>query len=348
MKRVSILSIMVSMLFLCACKTPDNQVVLSSTDVVQGTDTSVERIEEVSFVSSEVNEELNVEETVADDSTIEGSEGTIVNKCPLSASDKRKDVEYGEYSHETYFSNTAGRERGFSVLLPRNYDETKKYPVLYLLHGIFGDEYSFTNDPANKLKEIFYNLSEDGISRDWIVIMPSMYVKTEDSQAPNFSDPDSILPYNLILDELVNDIMPVVSERFPVLEGRDNTALAGFSLGGRQTLYISIKRPDLFAYACAISPAPGIVKARDWAMEHPGLFTEQEVVYPKEGEENAMKVLMITCGTSDKVVGQFPKSYHELLEKNGVDHIWYEVEGADHDNTAIKSGLYNFLVQVGK
>ncbi len=57
---------------------------------------------------------------------------------------------------------------------------------------------------------------------------------------------------------------------------------------------------------------------------------------------------MICAGDHDSVVGKFPLSYHEILEENGSEHIWYEVTGADHDNTAIKSGLYNFLIQIEK
>lgn len=46
------------------------------------------------------------------------------------------------------------------------------------------------------------------------------------------------------------------------------------------------------------------------------------------------------------MVGTYPKSYHELLEANGSEHIWYEIEDADHDNNAIKSGLYNLFKQI--
>lgn len=350
--------LMVAGMVLTSCKAGNgnSQTAGETTNKISNvvSDTEIEKTEaayntagEENVLDNTENKELNVTETVADDGLEQGKQGVIVEKCPVSASDTRKDVVYGEYVHETYFSKTAGRERGMNVLLPKNYSEEKKYPVLYLLHGIFGDENSFPSDPNNKVKEIFYNLCEDGLSREWIVIMPSMFVKTSDDQKPEFNA-EALKPYDLFLDDLVNDLMPYVNEKYSVLEGRENTAIAGFSLGGRQTLYISLSRPDLFAYAGAISPAPGLVKAKDWAMEHPGLFLEDEIVYPKADEENAMKVLMVMCGDSDKVVGKFPKSYHELFEKNAVEHIWYEVAGADHDNTAIKSGLYNFLVQVGK
>ncbi|MCQ2522931.1 MAG: esterase family protein [Lachnospiraceae bacterium] len=290
------------------------------------------------------NKELNVEETVEDNSTIE-STGEIVEKCPISASEKKSGVAYGEYGHDTYFSKTCNMERAYSFLLPANYDENKKYPVMYLLHGIFGDENSFPSDSNNKIKEIFGNLSSEGRTREWIVIMPNMFAKDKPEQAPGFSA-EGVWPYDNFINDLVNDLMPTVEERYSVLTGRDNTAIAGFSMGGRETLYISVSRPDLFSFACAIAPAPGVVPGKDNFMVHEGTISEEAFVYPKEGDENELKLLIVCAGDHDSVVGKFPLSYHTILEGNGSKHIWFEVPGADHDNTAIKSGIYNFLIQI--
>ena len=266
--------------------------------------------------------------------------------CPASAMATRQGVAYGRYTHETYYSKTCRMQRGYTVLLPENYNKNKKYPVLYLLHGVFGDENTFSSDPSGKVREIFYNLARDGKARQWIVVMPNMFAATNPAQRPALT-PEGLKPYDNFKNDLVNDLMPCIESRYSVLKGRDNTAIAGFSLGGRETLYTSISYPNLFSYAAAFSPAPGLVPARDWATNHPGSLKPEQVVYPKAGQPNAMKTVMVMCGTADSVVGQFPKSYHELLAKNGVSHIWYEVPGANHDNNAVHSGLYNFLVQVG-
>ena len=53
--------------------------------------------------------------------------------------------------------------------------------------------------------------------------------------------------------------------------------------------------------------------------------------------------VLICCGTKDSVVGKFPKSYHQLFEKNGIEHIWFEILNADHDNNAIRAGLAYFI-----
>ena len=54
---------------------------------------------------------------------------------------------------------------------------------------------------------------------------------------------------------------------------------------------------------------------------------------------------MICCGTKDGVVGKFPESYHNIMTANNVEHLWYEVPGADHDSNAVRSGLYNLLIR---
>ena len=262
----------------------------------------------------------------------------IPERCPAEILQLNRETTYGQIKHETYFSNTCKCDRGFNIFLPASYDNEHIYPVLYLLHGIFGNEYSFTGDQNLKIKELLSNMSSSGLSEEMIVVFPDMYATSDPDIKPGF-DAASVAPYDNFINDLVNDLMPFIEKNYSVKTGRDNTAICGFSMGGRETLYISIKRSDLFAYAGAIAPAPGVVPARDWAMEHNGQMTEEEFKY----SQPLPKLAMICCGTKDSVVGQFPKSYHELFEKNAVSHYWYEVTGADHDNTTIQSGLFHFL-----
>ena len=292
--------------------------------------------EEKTEVTSAAEEEPAVEEIVLNNE--------IEERCPASYTYTRKDVKYGEFSHGTYFSKTCGMERGFSILLPDGYSEEKKYPVLYLLHGIFGNEYSFSGDSGNKIKEIIGNMAADKIIEDTILVCPNMYATSDPNQKPAF-DSESCLPYDNFINDLVNDLMPYIESNYSVLTGRENTYLAGFSMGGRETIYITLMRPELFGYVCAISAAPGIVPTTDKFMTHTGQMAEDEMKFADGATEP--NVFIICCGTRDSVVGTYPKSYHELLETNGSKHIWYEINGADHDNKAIQSGLYNLFKQIG-
>lgn len=272
------------------------------------------------------------------------NDGLIEEKCPVTASNARPKVEYGKVTHGTYYSETCGMDRGYNILLPAGYSDEKKYPVLYMLHGIFGDENSFTNDSSNKIKEIVGNLAADGWIDETVVVFPNMYAKTDPAQQPGFTA-EACLPYDNFVYDLVNDLMPFIESNYSVLTGRENTALAGFSMGGRETLYCSYMYPEKFAYVCAISPAPGLTPGKDNFMEHPGSITEDELRYAEDAV--LPDRLMVCCGTKDSVVGKFPESYHEIFTRNGVEHTWWEIEGADHDNNAIKSGVYNLFKQIG-
>ena len=263
--------------------------------------------------------------------------------CPATIETTRSDVEYGEFTHGTYYSETCGLERGYSILLPADYNSDKQYPVLYLLHGIFGDEYSFSQDGNNKIKEIVGNMAADGYIEETIIVCPNMYASSDPDQKPAF-DTESCLPYDNFINDLVNDLMPHIESEYSVLTGRENTYLAGFSMGGRETIYITLQRPELFGYVCAISAAPGIVPTTDKFMTHEGMIEESQMKFADDAV--IPEAFIICCGSSDSVVGTYPKQYHEILEKNGSDHIWYEITGADHDNTAIKSGLFNLFKQI--
>ena len=142
----------------------------------------------------------------------------IEERCPLKMDSKRRGVSYGEFSHGTYFSGTCGLERGYSILLPADYSKDKQYPVLYLLHGIFGDENSFSGDSGNKIKEIVGNMAADGLIDETIVVCPNMYATSDPKQKPGF-DAESCLPYDNFINDLVNDLMPYIENNYSVVTG---------------------------------------------------------------------------------------------------------------------------------
>ena len=332
------------MLALCACgKNVQEDVSVPTEDNVSESVTEISEEDMSSFASGIASDEAEEasEEGTADQEIVLNDE--IEERCPTTLTVTRSDVEYGEYTHGTYYSETCGMERGYSILLPAGYSEDKQYPVLYLLHGIFGDEYSFSGDAGNKIKEIVGNMAADGLIEETIIVCPNMFAAWDPDQKPGF-DAESCLPYDNFINDLTNDLMPYIEENYSVLTGRENTYLAGFSMGGRETIYITLKRPELFGYVCAISAAPGVVATTDKFMTHTGQMEESEMHFEEGATEP--NVFIICCGTSDSVVGDYPKSYHEIMEANGCDHIWYEITGADHDNNAIRSGLYNLFKQI--
>lgn len=264
-------------------------------------------------------------------------------ECPAALVMRKAGVGYGTVTHITYHSDTTGLDRGASILLPEGYSEEKKYPVIYFLHGIFGDEYGLVNDTNNMLPEILGNLVAEGRTRETIIVFPNMYATSDPNQKPAF-DSQAVLPYDNFINDLVNDLIPFIEANYSVLTGRENRGILGFSMGGRETIFIGISRPDLFGYIGAIAPAPGILPTKDAFMTHEGqLKTEEELTITDK--EHLPELFIICCGSKDSVVGKYPMGYHEILEKNETAHLWYEVPGADHDAKAIRSGYYNFLIR---
>lgn len=265
-------------------------------------------------------------------------------KCPAEYLTKRDGVSYGKFQREAYYSDYCKRERYYTVLLPADYDASKKYPVVYLLHGIFGDENSFAGDA--KIPILIGNMVADGLCGEFILVCPAMYAAGEGTaQVPAF-DAEACIPYDRFPTELVQCLMPHINKTYSIMEDREGTNIGGFSMGGRETLYTLMLHPELFKNVCAMAPAPGMTPAKDGFMEHPGSLKEEEVVFA-EGTLIPDKII-ICCGTRDSVVGKFPLGYHELFTKNGISHFWYEVPGADHDMTTQYSGMFNFFQLIGK
>jgi enterochelin esterase-like enzyme len=256
--------------------------------------------------------------------------------CPSSSMQKRAGVAYSSFQHKTYYSTTTRSNRGFNILLPANYNPQKKYPVLYVLHGIFGDENSMV---SNGIDKIAANLAADGSAKEMIIVLPNMFAATNGAQ-PGFSDA-GVQGYDNFVNDLTNDLMPYIEKNYSVKTGRDNTAIAGFSMGGRETLFIGLTQASKFGYVCACCPAPGATPARDNFMTHKGQLSEDQ--FKVANPANNPYILMIAAGTNDNVVGTFPKQYSNILNRNNQEHIYYEVPGGGHDNTTISSGLNNFI-----
>jgi enterochelin esterase-like enzyme len=261
----------------------------------------------------------------------------IHETCPSEFLYEYENIEYPSPIKVTYYSKTTNSNRPLNIILPKNYNKNKKYPVLYLLHGLFGDEDSLIDEDLG-LINIVTNLIDDELIKEIIIVFPNEYAPEEGKRVMATVCKEYFDGYDNFIYDLINDIMPYMESNYAVAVGRENTAIAGFSMGGRNSLYIGYKRPDLFGYVGAFSPAPGVVPGKDYNGVHEGLFSKDEF-----RANTPLIVSLICCGTKDTVVGNFPRSYHQILTKNNQKHIWFEIPEADHDYKAITSGFYNFL-----
>lgn len=270
--------------------------------------------------------------------------GPVASSKPKSFIDESFDVPedyaeeldgytYAEAKTITYYSKVSEADRKAVVYLPADYDANKEYPIMYLLHGIGGSE----NEWKSGLPEyITGNLNKEGKIPEMIIVCPNQLVQVPGEKMPDYYlDPGRFVMFNRMVDELRSSLIPYMEENYSIMEGRDNHAIAGLSMGGRTSLYCGFYMLDYFSYIGAFEPATGVLPD---SVED-GLFTEETFTIPKEYRDTTL--IMIQQGKYDKVVYNNPTLYHEALEKNEVRHMFNTVPYG-HDWSAWKEGLYNF------
>ena len=269
----------------------------------------------------------------------------IVTPDPAETSQRQEGVDYGKVETITYHSNFCGRDKQAIVILPAGYSQSEKYPVLYVNHGIFGSANDMLNDDLG-IQVISGNLMAKGEAEKMIIVLTNMWSsKTLPNPPMAFTD-EVAESYDNFLYDITEDLIPYIEKNYSVKTGRENRAISGFSMGGREGIYIGISKPELFGYIGGACPAPGIVPAQDMFMVHKGSMTESE--FKVKDTSNLPYLLFITGGDSDNVVGTFPNEYHQLFTKNGCDHAWQLVPGGGHGGVSVRSHFYNFFKYVFK
>lgn len=241
--------------------------------------------------------------------------------------DTREDVTYGERVEITYFSTTTGVDRKANVILPAGYDENVQYPVVYLLHGIGGDENEWFQ---TKVIEIIGNLIADGEVEPFIAVVPNIRAREKDHDFSDMYEQSHFDAFNNFINDLENDLMPYIADNYSVYNDREHNAICGLSMGGMESLNIGFRLQDKFAYIGAFSPAP--------TLDTSILKVDDETIAPE--------FVMIVTGSADSTVGDNPYNYHKVLEQNGVDHMFYLVPGGQHDFAVWDEALYTFLKNI--
>jgi len=268
----------------------------------------------------------------------------ITASVPISVTTAAADCDYGTVIPVTYYSSIAKKNKSANVLLPAGYNENETYPVLYVNHGIFGDQNSMLDD-GMKIRTMAGNLIAAGEAEKMIIVFTSMYT-SENSDACSGFTVEETKKYDAFREDLIECLMPYINEHYSTKTGRKYTGVSGFSMGGRETLYIGITRPEYFGYIGAACPAPGVTPASDMFMTHPGNMQESE--FKITDAANQPYMLFVAGGTNDGTVGTFPQKYHETLTANNQEHLWLEVSGGGHDGSTVVPMFYNLLKNIFK
>ena len=251
-------------------------------------------------------------------------------------------IEKISYTSKDYFGDGSDVEKEAYVYLPYGYDESKQYNVLYLMHGIGGDEAEWgMTGSTSRVKCIMDNLIYNGDIEPFIVVTPNG--RSAKNHSKNGSDFGSFYVFG---QEFRNDLIPYIESHYSTYaeyseEGYDlsatrtHRAMAGLSMGGMQTINIGIGEClDLFSYYGAFSAAPTSNVASITAKTINESEYEIDYFYNICGKSDGTALASHTataktiCGLTDKLT-------------DGENFMWQEVSGA-HDFNVWYLGFYNF------
>ena len=240
---------------------------------------------------------------------------------------ERSDVPHGRLEMITYESRSVGTTRKMQVYTPPGYSEKKRYPVLYLLHGIGGDETEWQRFARPNI--LLDNLLAEGKITPMIVVMPNGRAQKNDrAEGDIFAAAPAFAAFE---QDLLKDVIPTIEARYSVQADREHRALAGLSMGGGQSLNFGLAHLDTFAWVGAFSAAPNTKPA-------------EQLVPDPAGAKDKLKLLWIACGKRDGLI-RISQGVHAYLKKNDVPHVWH-VDGHAHDPTEWKDNLYLFSQRI--
>ncbi len=242
---------------------------------------------------------------------------------PPAGIDAEKDVPHGKLEMVSYDSKSVGTTRKMQVYTPPGYSADTKYPVLYLLHGIGGDETEWQRFAKPNL--LLDNLLADGNVEPMIVVMPNGRAQKNDRPEGNvFASAPAFAAFE---EDLLKDVIPAIEAKYSVQADREHRALAGLSMGGGQTLNFGLGHLDTFAWIGAFSSAPNTKPAA-------------ELLSDPEKAKEQIKLLWLACGNKDNLLG-ISQGVHALLKDKQIPHVWH-VDGNGHDATEWRNNLYLF------
>lgn len=259
-----------------------------------------------------------------------------------------QDVPQGQVRDVWYHSKVTGSWRHAMVYLPPDYESQpkKRYPVLYLQHGGGEDETGWIRQ--GRANFILDNLIAKRQAKPMIIVMAYGYARRAGAALPDFSGPTLGSPQgarareemaNTFEDDVTQVLIPFVDRTFRTRPDRDHRAMAGLSMGGFQTFHITLKHLDLFSHIGGFSGAGGMLDDRkpDLKVDFNGAFADPAAFAKK------VHLLYLGVGTTEPERFQVRlRGLHEALEQGGIEHVWWESPGTDHEWQTWRRNLHDF------
>ncbi len=239
---------------------------------------------------------------------------------------KREGIAQGKLEMIEYDSKTVGTRRKMNVYTPPGYSAEKKYPVLYLLHGIGGDETEWQRFATPGV--LLDNLIADGKAVPMIIVMPNGRAQKNDRAGGDaFRSAPAFAAFE---QDLLKDVIPTIESRYSVQADREHRALAGLSMGGGQSLNFGLTHLDTFGWVGGFSSAPNTKPTTE--------------LVPDPAATRKLKLLWLSCGNKDGLIG-ISQRMHKYLKEKEIPHIW-NVDSHGHDPTHWANNLYHFAQKI--
>jgi enterochelin esterase-like enzyme len=230
-----------------------------------------------------------------------------------------------------YDSTVTGTRRKAVVYLPPHYSSDRKYPVLYLLHGIGGNEWEWNG--YVHADTIIDNLIGDGIATPMIVVMPNGRALADDRVPPpeRIYSPQNAQGFAKFERDLLDCLIPAIQAKYSTSTNREQRAIAGLSMGGGQSLNFGLTHLNTFAWVGGFSCAPNT--------KPPAELVPDPAVARKQ-----LKLLYLSCGNKDGLIS-ISQGVHLYLKQHRVSHVW-NVDGHGHDRETWGNNLYHFAQRI--
>lgn len=253
-------------------------------------------------------------------------------------------VPHGSVTRRWYSSPGNDMERRITIYTPAGYETgNEKYPVLYLLHGMGGDEEAWM--ALGRTSQILDNLIAQGKAKPMIVVMTNGNVAQEAAPGESslgFYKPSFMLPHTMDgkMEETFKDVIRFVEDSYRVVSDKSGRAIAGLSMGGFHSLHISRYYPDTFDYIGLFSPA---IKPRP-DVDSP-VYKDIDTTLETQNK-NGVKLYWIAIGKTDFLYKDVT-DYRAKLDSLKFKYIYHESEGG-HTWSNWRDYMIEFIPQLFK
>lgn len=243
----------------------------------------------------------------------------------------KETVPHGEVRAQWYHSKTTGKWRKAHVYTPPGYDKATRirFPVLYLLHGAGENERGWIEQ--GRAGFILDNLIAAREAMAMIVVVDSGYASFPGTDAGT----NRAAPTAAFETVMLTELIPLIDARFRTRSDREHRAMAGLSMGSSQTLNLTLRHLDQFAWIGAFSGPPRR-QGFDVQTAYDGAFRDTRAFNRK------VKLLWLGAGTAEEQIHQSTVSLHEALDQAGIRNVFYSSPGTDHEWQTWRRCLHEF------